>query len=389
MADTASKKKYHKTTILQVLPELHTGGVERGTVDISRELVKQGFRSIVISNGGHLSDLIKQSGGIHYKMPVHSKNPFVIYKNINRIANIIKKEKVDLIHGRSRAPAWSCYYAAKKCKIPFVTTFHGFYKFSNIFKKFYNSIMTKGYMVIAVSEFIKEYILSKYTIPVDNIEVIHRGVDLDLFSPEKVTFQRMNNIVTECNIPEDKTIICLPGRVSRWKGHHVLINALSLVNSKNFHCIFVGDYNKKPKYKNELIDLIKEKNLVDNVSFTGNIRDMASAYKLSDIIVSASTEPEAFGRVAIEGQAMKKIVIASNIGGSKETIKDGKTGFLFESSNHEDLAKKIEKILNMDTQEIQNIGDQARTHILANFSLDLMLNKTIDLYKKAIESFRD
>ncbi|MEQ9115266.1 MAG: glycosyltransferase family 4 protein [Rickettsiales bacterium] len=382
----SNTKKYHKGTVLQVLPELYTGGVERGTVDLSKELVNQNYKSLVASSGGVLVSSIKNQGGHHINLPLKSKNPISMFRNIKRIKKIISKYNVDIVHARSRAPAWSAYFACKKTNTPFVTTFHGFYKFSNLFKKWYNSVMTRGFVVVAVSEFIKEHIIEKYGVPVDHIKVIHRGVDLDYFNPKKVSFQRLNTVSSELNIPEDKTMICMPGRISSWKGQDVLIQALSKIKSKNFHCMFVGDYSKKPKYHLHLINLIEKNNLSHSVTFAGNVKDMAAIYKLSDIIVSASREPEAFGRVATEGQAMQKIVIASNIGGSKETIKDKKTGFLFKVNDPEDLTNKIDLVCSMEDQEREKFGVSARNHIQKNFSLKQMYRKTLDLYQDIIET---
>lgn len=382
----ATKKKYHKRVILQVLPELLTGGVERGTVDISKELVKKNFKSVVISSGGPLASIIENQGGIHYTLPLKSKNPISIYRNITKIRKIIRKEKVSLVHARSRAPAWSAYFAAKQENVPFVTTFHGFYKFSNSLKKWYNSIMTKGFVVIAVSEFIKDHILENYNVPVDHIQVIHRGVDPDQFKPEKISFQRMNQVIQKYNLPDDKVILCLPGRISRWKGHDLLIKALNILPKGKFHCIFAGDYKKNNRYYTSLVDLVSKLDLSEHCTFTGNSKDIQTIYKLSDIIISASKEPEAFGRIAIEGQAMCKIVIASNIGGSKETIKNGKTGFLFENNNVEDLADKINSITKLTPKQIVAIGKTAREHVKTNFSLKKMLSKTLKLYQQVMNT---
>lgn len=385
MMSDNSTKKYHKGTILQVLPELFTGGVERGTVEISRALVEKGFKSVVVSSGGPLVEIIKKQGGKHYTLPLKGKNPISIFLNIKRIKKVIAKEKADLVHARSRAPAWSAYFAAKEADIPFITTFHGFYKFSNFFKKFYNSIMTKGFFVIAVSEFIKDHILQKYSIPADHIDVIHRGADLTTFNPEKISFQRMKQIIHKFNLPDDKIIICLPGRISKWKGQDLLLKAMAKLPINKFHAIFVGDYQKKTNYYFKLLKLTEKLNLTKQVTFTGNLHDIATIYKLSDIIVSASCEPEAFGRIAIEAQAMQKIIIASDIGGSRETIKEGKTGFLFENNNEQDLANKIIKASKLSPEKIALIGKNAREHVEKNFSLEKMTNKTLSLYKKIIK----
>lgn len=380
------EKKYHKKAILQVLPELITGGVERGTVDLSKELVAHGFKSIVVSSGGPLVSIIEKHGGKHYTIPAKSKNPFVILKNIKRIKSIIKKENVSIVHARSRAPAWSAYFAAKDMRKPFVTTFHGFYKFSTIFKKWYNSVMTKGCIVIAVSEFIKDHILEHYSVPVDNIEVIHRGVDTESFDPAKISYQRMSQTIEQYKIPDNKTIIFFPGRMSSWKGQDLLIRASQFLPKDQFHYIFAGNLTKKPKYYEKLNDLCHKFGITDHTTFTNDVQDISAMYKLSDIVISASVEPEAFGRIAIEAQSMSKIVIASDIGGSKETIINSKTGFLFKSEDIEDLAKKILLTSKLTHLQKVQIGKAARSHIIKEFSLKKMRDKTIDLYNRIIES---
>jgi glycosyltransferase involved in cell wall biosynthesis len=374
----------HKPTILQVLPSLVSGGVERGTVDISRALMTNGFRSLVASSGGPLVSLIENAGATHITLPLKSKNPWHIFRNINRLADIIKKEKVDIVHARSRAPAWSAYFAAKKAGCRFVTTFHGAYGMQNFIKRFYNSVMLRGEKVIVVSEFIKKYIQKHYPDLNSDITVIHRGVDTELFNPKKVNFERLQQLTKQLGVPDGKTIITMPARITRWKGHLILLQALAELNKKHFYCLIVGDIGKHYNYYNEILELMGKLGLDNNVTFSKPIKDMPALYMISDIIVAPSLEPEAFGRIPIEAQAMAKIIIATNMGGFKETIIDQKNGFLIPSNDSAALVKAIKKVMDLPVKRRQEIGNNARKFIEHNFTLNVMTQKTLELYKKLL-----
>jgi len=377
---------YHKLKILQVVPSLISGGVERGTIDISQALRSNNFESIVASNGGPLVKQITDHGGIHIQIDLKSKNPINIFNNIVKLQNIIKEYKIDLLHARSRAPAWSAYYAARRSDIPFVTTFHGTYNFNNFLKKYYNSIMLKGKKIIAVSNFIKSHILENYAIEEEKIEVIPRGADLNYFNPDKIEnleiFKHKYNIKPG-NV-KSSPVILMPGRISYWKGQDYLIHALSLIK-EDFTCLIVGSVTKN-KYFLNLKKLVNDLNLSNKVHFFPAETDMNKLYALADIVVSASREPEAFGRISIEAQSMKKLFIGTNIGGSVETVIDGKTGFLVELDNTGAFADKIRYCLNiLNSKEYSLIGEAARKHIDSNFSLENMQNKTIKLYKDILK----
>ena len=268
-------KNRRKPTVLQVLPALVTGGVERGTMDIAKALVDNGFRSLVVSAGGPLAKSIEHDGSKHITMPLNSKNPWHIFNNISKLVELIKKEKVDIVHARSRGPAWSAYFAAKKTGCKFITTFHGSYGMQNRIKRLYNSVMVKGKRVIAVSEFISDYIKKYYPdISKEKITVIHRGVDTKVFDPNNVGFERINILAKKLRLPDDKIIIVMPARITRWKGQLVLIRALATLSKKQFHCIIVGDIQDNMNYYNEMLELMGEFGLDNNIAFAGAVRDM-------------------------------------------------------------------------------------------------------------------
>jgi glycosyltransferase involved in cell wall biosynthesis len=378
-------ENYHKRTILQVLPSLIAGGVERGTIDISRALIENGFNSIVASSGGVLSDNIGYYEGKHIKLPVDSKNPLQIYNNINSLTQIIKSQKVDIIHARSRAPAWSSYFAAKNANIPFITTFHGTYNFNNFLKKYYNSIMTKGHRVIAVSNFIHQHIIKNYNIDENKIRLIHRGVDTELFNPVNLDQDRLIFLKKKYNIPENTPVILLPGRFSHWKGQMFLIEALNQIKNLDFYCLIVGDQSRHPDYVHKLFAKLDEAGLGSKIQITGPEYDMKSLYAIADIIISASIEPEAFGRISIEAQAMEKLIIATNCGGSCETVIDNETGFHVIPNDISDFADKIKYSLSiLGNQHHQTIIKNARASVIEHFSLNVMKQKTLAVYKELL-----
>jgi len=374
-------KQYNKYTILQVVPSLVAGGVERGTIEVAKHLKNSGHIPIIISKGGPLiSELIKLDI-IHITMNSASKNPFIIWKNAKLISEVIKKYNVDLIHARSRAPAWSCYMAAKSTNTKFITTFHGIYNISNYFKKYYNSIMTKGEKIIAVSDFVKTHLLKNYNVPEDKIVVIHRGVDHHHFDPNNNTEIKLSKTKEKYDIPKNTPILLLPSRMTSWKGHITLVQALGKLKHRNFYCLMVGDLSKHPNYTNRVKDLISSLKLQSKIQIFGNEADILSLYGISDIVLSTSIEPEAFGRTIIEGQAMEKLVIATKIGGAIETVINNQTGFHVKPSNSDDLAEKIDHCLSiLGTDEAKVIQKAARQTVIDNFSIDLMLCKTLELY---------
>ena len=371
-------KKY---SVLQVLPHLNSGGLVSGAIEISLSLINNNFNSYVLTKGGRREREIVRAGGILFKMNVASKNPIVMFKNIYKIIKIIKDYKIDIIHTRSRAPAWSAYFAAKKMNIPFITTFHGTYGINNRIKKIYNSIMVRGDKVIAISAFIKNHIISNYNVDEDRVETIPRGIDISVFNSENVSNERLIFLTNKFNIISDSYVILLPGRITRWKGHILLIKAIAELKRKDLLCIFVGDSQGRTKYVAELHNLINKYELSDKFRIVENQIDMSAIYKLSDIVISASTDPEAFGRVIAEAQAMGRLTIAADHGGASEIIVDGVTGWLFEANNSSALAKKIDYALNISLEDRNIMAINSVERIKKNFNNKFMSLRTIKVYK--------
>ena len=387
MPSLKSSKKYNKYTILQVVPALVSGGVERGTIEVAKYLKIFGHTPIIISAGGTLVKELDKEDILHIQMNSSSKNPFVILNNARLIAEIIKKYNVDIVHTRSRAPAWSSYLATKWTNAKFLTTFHGVYNIPNSFKKYYNSIMLKGEKVIAVSNFVKQHLLENYKVDEDTIVVIDRGVNCDYFDPANLTPEKLKKCRDKYDAPSNLPIILMPSRMTSWKGHLVLVEALSKLKHRDFYCLMVGDISRHPSFTNRVKELIANLKLQNKIQIFGNDSDIINLYGISDIIVSPSIEPEAFGRTIIEGQAMQKLVIATNIGGAVETINNNITGFHVEHNNADALSQKIDycfSILGTDTAK--QIQEAARYTVINNFSLDLMLRKNLEVYKTILKN---
>ncbi len=386
-----------KPVVMQIIPALENGGVERGTIDIAKALKKADFEPIVVSKGGVLVYQLRESGITHITLPVASKNPLKIFLNIKKLANVITENKVDVVHVRSRAPMWSAYFACKKTGTKLVSTVHGTYSLNlggwKIFppKKCYNSIMLKADRIIVVSNFIKQYLIDNYKTKnqeldpeiVNKISVIQRGVDLRYFDLQKISQSRIVNLINEWHLPEDRKIILLPARFTAWKGHEFLIEALKKIE-RDFCCVMVGSDHGHKVFRKKVEYAIVEAGLAGKVKVVGLCKDMPAAYALSHIVVSSSVKPEAFGRVAIESQAMKRVTLATKIGGALETIIDDKTGFLVEVNDAEGLAKLLDKALNFSESEAKQIGESARQHIEQNFSNEKMCEDTIKIYKSLI-----
>lgn len=384
IAAVTKEEPAHPPTLLQILPSLHSGGVERGTIEIARAAVKAGFRSLVASSGGPMVGQLVHCGATHITLPLSSKNPLTIALNIGRLQEVIKEYQVDIVHARSRAPAWSAYFASKKAGCHFVTTFHGIYKVSNSLKRAYNSVMLKGEKVIAISEFTAGHIREKYHFDSGNMVIIPRGADLHYFSPDKMLQHRMIQLLGKYHLPEDLPILLLPGRLTRWKGQSFLLEALRLLPRGSCYCLLVGDDKGHRDYRVELENKVRMYGLEGEVRIISHIQDIAAAYMLSDVVLSTSLEPEAFGRVAIEAQAMGKPVIATAIGGSCETVIPGKTGWLVEPYDTEALAQAITEAISLPIEQKKQMGETARAHVAAHFSLEQMCDKTIAVYRELL-----
>ena len=377
--------------VLQVIPKLGYGGAETGCYDIAHYLPENNCGSYIVTSGGELLKFIDKKKVKIIKLPVHSKNPLIIFINFLALIFIILVNNISIVHARSRAPAWSCLIASKITGRKFVTTFHGTYNFNSKIKKFYNSVMVRSDLIIAGSNFIFSHIKENYTKYLNakkKLLVIFRGINVDYFDPTTKLDSDEKKLLKKWEIEKDKKIILLPGRLTGWKGQEVFIEAINLVNielgHEAFYAVILGSDQGRDLYKKKLIRLTEQYRLINQVKFIDHCKDMALAYKVSDIVVSASIEPEAFGRVAVEAQSMEKPIIASNIGGSNETVIDEKTGFLFESNNAKSLSQKILKILSMDEASLNSIGREGRKNIIQKFNVEKMCFSTYSEYKKIL-----
>jgi len=377
--------------VLQVIPKLGYGGAETGCYDIAHYLPENDCGSYIVTSGGELLKFIDKKKVKIIKLPVQSKNPFIIFINFLALVGIILINNISIVHARSRTPAWSCLFAAKITGRKFVTTFHGTYNFNNKIKKFYNSVMVRSDLIIAGSNFIFSHIkenYAKYLNTKKKLLVIFRGINVDYFDPTTKLESDEKKLLKKWEIEKDKKIILLPGRLTGWKGQEVFIEAVNLVNIElgyeAFYAVILGSDQGRDLYKKKLIRLTEQYRLINQVKFIDHCKDMALAYKVSDIVVSASIEPEAFGRVAVEAQSMEKPIIASNIGGSNETIVDEKTGFLFETNNAKSLSQKILKTLSMDEVSLKSIGIEGRKNIIQKFNVEKMCFSTYSEYKRLL-----
>ena len=383
--DEENKKLTDKTpVILQVLPELRSGGVERGTIEIARAIMNSGGIALVASSGGPMISQLAHCGATHITLPLASKNPFKIWRNSFALSKLIKKHNVDILHARSRAPAWSAWLAAKRSKCHFVTTFHGTYGLTGMFKKHYNSIMTRGERVIAISNFIAEHIQQNYEIAVDKLRVIHRGVDLKFFNPFTHSPQRMIELTKQWRLPDDLPLILFPGRITRWKGQDVFLHALAQLPHRRFFAVILGDDKGHENYRLELEALITKLQLEGHVRIARHTHYVSEAYMLSRVVVATSIEPEAFGRVVLEAQAMGKPVITTNHGGPQETVVNDTTGWLIPPNDANVLSQCIDHALSLDDDTMHWMAEQSVINA-RRFSLDAMCQKTLDVYEELME----
>jgi len=380
-----------KLKVLQVIPKLGYGGAETGCYDIAHYLPENNCESFIATSGGELLKFIDKKKVKIIKLPLHSKNPFLIIINSIALIAVILLNNISIVHARSRAPAWSCWLATKITGRKFVTTFHGTYNFDSVIKKFYNSVMVRSDLIIAGSNFIFSHIKENYTKYINNkkkLLVIFRGINVDYFDPTTKIYSDEKKLLTKWEIEKDKKILLLPGRLTSWKGQEIFIEAINLVNIElgyeAFYAVILGSDQGRDLYKKKLISLVEKFRMIKQVRFIDHCKDMALAYKISDIVVSASIEPEAFGRVAVEAQSMEKPIIASNTGGSNETIIDEKTGFLFESGNAKSLSQKILKVITMDDTLLKAIGIQGRKNVIQKFNVEKMCFSTYSEYKRII-----
>jgi glycosyltransferase involved in cell wall biosynthesis len=377
--------------VLQVIPKLGYGGAETGCYDIAHYLPENKCKSFIVTSGGELVKYIDKEKVKLIRLPVHSKNPLLIFINSIILIGIILFYNISIVHARSRAPAWSCLLATKLTNRKFVTTFHGTYNFSGKLKKFYNSVMVRSDLIIAGSNFIFSHIkenYSEYFKTKKKFLVIFRGINVDYFDSSTKLDIDEKKILDKWEINKEKKIILVPGRLTSWKGQELLIEALNLVKIElgyeAFHVVILGSDQGRNLYKKKLIRLTEQYRLTNQIKFIEHCNDMALAYKVSDIVISPSIEPEAFGRVAVEAQSMEKLIIASNIGGSNETIINEKTGLLFESGDAKSLSEKIIRAITMDETSLELLGKEGRKNIIKKFNVEKMCFSTYSEYKRLL-----
>ena len=381
-----------KLKVLQVIPKLGYGGAETGCYDLAHYLSENNCSSYIVTSGGELIKYINKKKVKLIRLPVHSKNPILMFVNSLILIVIILFCNISIVHARSRAPAWSCLLATKITRRKFVTTFHGTYNFSNKLKKYYNSVMVSSDLVIAGSNFIFSHINENYSEYLNSKKkflVIFRGINTDYFNSKKINISDQKKIISQWKVDSEKPIILLPGRLTSWKGQEMFIEAINLVNKemepKSFSAVILGNDQGRDVYKKKLLRLVEQYRLNDQVRFIEKCELMPLAYKISSIVVSSSIEPEAFGRVSIEAQSMEKPIIASDIGGSNETIINDKTGFLFKAGKPEELSKKIIHVLSLSESTLNSIGIEGRKNVVKKFNIEKMCFSTYSEYKKLIK----
>ena len=380
-----------KLKVLQVIPRLGYGGAETGCYDIAHYLPENNCKSFIVTSGGELIKFINRKKVKLIRLPVHSKNPILILFNSIILIGIILFFNISIVHARSRAPAWSCLFATRITGRKFVTTFHGTYNFKGRLKKFYNSVMVRSDLIIAGSNFIFSHVKKNYSDFLNlkkKFLVIFRGINVDYFDPSTKLENDEKKLLKKWEINKEKKIILAPGRLTSWKGQELLIEAINLVKIElgyeAFHMIILGNDQGRKLYKKKLIRLVEQYRLTNQIKFIDHCKDMALAYKVSDIVISSSIEPEAFGRVAVEAQSMEKLIIASNIGGSNETVINEKTGLLFESGDPKSLSKKIMQALTMNESLLKTMGIEGRKNIVKKFNVEKMCFSTYSEYKRLV-----
>ena len=381
-----------KINVLQVIPRLGYGGAETGCYDIAHYLAEQNCGSYISTSGGDLLKFIKKNKVKVFKLPVHSKNPLIIILNTIMMTFLILIKKINIVHARSRAPAWSCYFACLITNTIFVTTFHGTYNFKSKLKKFYNSIMLRSKLTIAGSNFIFGHIndnYSEYLTKHKKLRVIFRGINVDYFNSKNISILKQEKLKREWSIEPNKFIILMPGRLTYWKGQEKFIEALNILiedyNFTNFHAILLGSDQGRKVYSKKLFSLVERYSLSKKISFINHCGEMPLAYSLADVVVSASVEPEAFGRIAVESQSMGKPIIASNIGGSKETVLNKKTGFLYKHDDPRELAKCLNTVIQLSQEELKLMGNEGRKNVTKKFDVELMCESNLREYKKLLK----
>ena len=366
--------------VLQVVPELNAGGVEGTTLEVAQALIADGHNAHVVSAGGRMEDDLLRMGGILHKTDIGSKNLLTLFRRIRLLRALIHEHKIEIVHARSRAPAWPAYHAARIEGVPFLTTYHGIYNSGSALKAYYNSVMAKGAHIIANSEFTKAHIIKTHGTAADKITAIARGVDMEKFDPAHISSKEIIAQRNRWGASPEQKVILLPGRLTRWKGQIVAIDALSHL-PQEYVLILMGDAQGREDFVAEINAKAAKHGVTDRVIKPGHSRDVPTALAAANVVISASTDPEAFGRVAAEAQAMQKPVVATAHGGALESVADGETGFLVTPSDPKALAEGIHKALNWDNYD----GPAARTRISTHFSTKSLQAKTLAVYKDLLK----
>ena len=381
-----------KLKVLQVIPKLGYGGAETGCYDIAHYLPENNVDSYLITSGGELLQYIDRKKVKLIRLPVHSKNPILMFINSIIIIVIILINRINVVHARSRAPAWSCLIATKITRRKFVTTFHGTYSFSSEIKKFYNSVMVRSKLIIAGSNFIFSHINENYQkfLNVKNkLMVIFRGINLDYYNIQNISEAKKKNLIKDWKIDFNKFIILLPGRLTEWKGQEMFVEALNILredyNKNNFQAIILGSNQGRKVYSKKLHSLVERYRMGNDIKFIDYCKDMPTGYSIADVVVSSSIRPEAFGRVSVEAQAMKKLIIASNIGGSRETIVDKKSGLLYKAGDPRELARTINDAMELDKEILHSMGNEGRKNVSKKFDVEKMCHTTFTEYQKLLK----
>jgi glycosyltransferase involved in cell wall biosynthesis len=373
--------------ILQVLPALQTGGVERGTIEMARAIVEAGGTALVASAGGRLVPQLERAGGIHLGLGLMTKDPLSIWLNAGKLARLIRQHRVDLVHARSRAPAWSARIAARRAKVPFVTTWHGVYSENFPFKRRYNAVMASGDRVIAISRFVAERVAGRYGVGADRLRIVPRGADTAAFDPDAVRGDRVHALARQWGLPDGAKVVMLPGRLTAWKGHALLLDALSRIRDvPDWVCVLVGPSGagKKDRFGAALSAQAARLGLSARLRFAGAGPDMPAAFALADLVVIPSLKPEPFGRTIVEAQAMGRVVLAAAHGAALETVEHGITGFHFPPGDATALARLIETGLTLDEALRVAIAEDARAHVLAGYTMQAMQRGTLDIYAELL-----
>ena len=369
--------------VLQIVPRLGSGGAERGTVDIAGALVAAGWTSYVASAGGPLERDLVRAGSTHLTLPLASKSPLLLRRNARALTRLIRRFGIDIVHARSRAPAWSAWSAASATGRHFVTTFHNAYGSGGALKRWYNSVMARGERVIAISQFVADHAARAYGIGPDRLRTIPRGVDLDIFDPDRVGAQRIVSLARQWRLPDGAPVVMLPARLTRWKGGLDLISAIAALGRRDICCLFVGPEQRRG-FRRELEAAIERSGLSGLFRIVEECRDMPAAYMLADVVVSASSDPEGFGRVIIEAQAMGRPVVATHHGGARETIEPGISGWLVPPRNSARLAAAIGEALSLGESERSAFSRRTIAHVASRYSRQAMCARTIEVYEELL-----